>query len=316
MPIIPAIHHITAIASDPQRNLNFYAGVLGLRFVKRTVNFDDPGTYHFYFGDERGRPGTILTFFPWPGAARGRQGAGFQSATAFLVPTGSLNAWRERLARLKVTLGGISARFGEQVLSFEDHDGLPLELVESAEAAGMPAWPQGLPASMAIRGFHSATLRVDRAAPTADLLVRIMGLRAADEEAGRQRFVSSAPDSPGRIVDVVQNPNAPHGRLGAGMVHHVAFRAANDAEQREWQAVLSRERIGVTEVKDRNYFRSIYFREPGGILFEIATDAPGFAIDEAPEALGQALRLPSEYESARARIEPRLLPINVPKVAP
>jgi catechol 2,3-dioxygenase-like lactoylglutathione lyase family enzyme len=310
---ISGIHHITAIASDPQANLDFYVGVLGLRLVKRTVNFDDPGTYHFYFGDELGRPGTILTFFPWPGAQRGKQGSGFLTATSFIVPKGSLPAWAERLSRLDITVGDFATRFGEQCLSLEDPDGMPLQLVEVAGAENLPAWGDGLPASLAIRGFHSATLSEEGHEATSKLLTQTLGMTLIGQEGNRFRYGASGPQ-PGRFVDVLCVPDAHAGRLGAGVVHHIAFRAASDDEQRTYQRYIAQLGFNVTPVLDRNYFRSIYFREPGGVLFEIATDAPGFAVDERPEHLGEHLKLPSQYESARERIEGRVLPISVPRV--
>jgi predicted esterase/catechol 2,3-dioxygenase-like lactoylglutathione lyase family enzyme len=313
---ISGVHHITAIASDPQRNVDFYVRVLGLRMVKRTVNFDDPGSYHLYYGDAVGSPGTILTFFPWPGAKRGVQGAGFQTATGFAVPAGSLGAWAARLERLGVRVLGRETRFGQEVLRFEDHDGMGLELIETSAGAAMPAWRDGpVGPEMAIRGFHSATLTVRQLGPTARLLTEHFGFVHGGLEAGRTRFVAAGGDGDGalgQIVDVVEDATAPMGKLGAGVVHHLALRARDDAEQGRWQARVGAAGFGVTEVRDRNYFRSIYFRERGGVLLEIATDGPGFTADEPAAALGMGLKLPGQYESARRRIEETLRPISVP----
>lgn len=312
------IHHVTAIASDPQRNLDFYTQVLGLRFVKRTVNFDDPASYHFYFADECGSPGTILTFFPWPGAKRGRQGAGSVTATAFRVPAGSLAAWADRLRHhgvrvLSAPAAGSPAesRFGAPILRFEDHDGMPLELIESPDAANSRAWHGAdVPAAIAIRGFHSVTLTVNELAPTADLLTSVLGYRRADSAGARTRFTTDAA-APGVVIDVLEDPAAPESVLGAGVVHHVAIRARDEADQREWLEALRRARFAATDVRDRTYFRSIYFRERGGVLFEIATDNPGFTADEPLDSLGHALKLPPGLERHRAKIEQHLPPITL-----
>jgi glyoxalase family protein len=298
------LHHVTAMAGTARRNLDFYAQGLGLRFVKKTVNFDDPGTYHFYFGDAVGTPGTIITFFPWGDAASGRMGTGETQETAFAVPAGSLDGWATRLADLGVAPGAIVSRFGERVLPFADPDGMPLALVETGWAAGVPAWDGGPMADdAAIRGFAAVTLGIADPAGTARVLTEVFGWRAAGTEAGRQRFIAPGDETyPGHVVDLV-TVGGGRGRLGAGSVHHIAFRAASDAEQAAMAQALARIGVPTTEQKDRNYFRSIYFREPGGVLFEIATDDPGFAIDESVESLGTRLMLPEQYEVARARIE-------------
>ena len=298
------LHHVTAMAGPARRNLEFYTQVLGLRFVKKTVNFDDPGTYHFYFGDAVGSPGTIITFFPWGDAAPGRMGSGETQETAFAVPAGSLDGWEMRLADLGVEAGAIVTRFGERVLPFADPDGMRLSLVETGWAAGVPAWDGGsLSDDSAIRGFAAVTLGVADPAGTARVLTDVFGWTLVGTEAGRQRFVAPGDGTyPGHTVDLV-TVGGGRGRLGAGSVHHIAFRAGSDAEQAAMAAALGRLGVPTTEQKDRNYFRSIYFREPGGVLFEIATDDPGFAIDESVETLGTRLMLPEQYESARARIE-------------
>ena len=310
---IKGLHHVTAIASNPQRNLDFYTEVLGLRFVKKTVNFDDPGTYHFYFGDDNGSPGTILTFFPWPHASRGQAGAGEVIATAFSIPLGSLEYWRGRLGDYKLAVSE-SRRFGAAVLGFDDPDGMRLELVEQAEAHAVVA-PRyaAVPPDRAIQGFYGVTLLERRAEPTAALL-DVMGLKAAAQEGAYVRYAPEG-EAPGRYIDVLVDPEAPPGRMGAGSVHHIAFRNTDDADQLAWHDRLA-SLVGVTPVQERTYFRSIYFREPGGVLFEMATDGPGFLIDEAPESLGEALRIPEWYEAQRPAIEARLAPLTLHKFSP
>ena len=305
---IVGLHHVTAIASDPQRNLDFYTQVLGLRFVKRTVNFDDPGTYHFYFGDDTGNPGTILTFFPWPGTQRGYVGAGETIATAFSIQVGSLTYWRERLAAKGVRFEE-QVRFGNTHLSFSDPDSLVLELVEQTEAyrSSAPRYAD-VPAEHAIQGFFGTTL-LELSLTRTQGLLGIMGYRKQAEEGFRSRFAPGG-EAKGRFLDVVVDEAAKPGRMGAGTVHHIAFRATNDETQAEWQQELS-QYVAVTPVQDRTYFHSIYFREPGGVLFEIATDAPGFLIDEPVESLGEALCIPEWLEPERTQIEAQLLPLTL-----
>lgn len=311
---ITGLHHVTAIASDPQRNLDFHAGVLGLRLVKRTINFDDPGSYHFYFGDNVGSPGTLLTFFPWPNARRGSRGSGETTATAYAIPEDSVGYWLERLKENRVNVERTTPRFGEEVLRAEDPDGMTIELVATPVPGSVQPWTDGpVPAGRALRGFHSVTLAVDDPAETARLLTDTFGYKPAGEEGSRSRFVSTA--DIGRIVDLVQTPGAALPRLGAGSVHHVAFRAADDAQQLACRKTLVAQRHGVSPVMDRTYFHSIYFREPGGVLFEIATDGPGFAIDEPAEALGERLQLPAWLENSRPRIEEILPKITLPATA-
>lgn len=309
---IGGIHHITAIASDPQRNLDFYTGVLGLRLVKLTVNFDDPGTYHFYFADQEGRPGTILTFFPWPGARRGRPGNGQVSAVAFSVPPGALDYWQDRLRAHDVSISGVRQRFDETVLPLRDPDGLQVELVAGDEAPSLPAWESGpVPAEHAIRGFHHATLWEKDSEPTSGLLTETLGFRPVQDDGVRFRFAS--PESPGRLVDVVGRPDAQAGVMGAGAVHHIAWRTPDDVRQLAWRRSLIELGYRVTAVKDRQYFHSIYFREPGGVLFEIATDPPGFTLDETLAELGTHLKLPPWLEESRPRIEEALPDLNLPE---
>ena len=310
---IRGLHHVTAIASDPQWNLDFYVGLLGLRFVKRTVNFDDPGTYHFYFGDNRGTPGTILTFFPWPGARRGIRGTGQVQATAFAISPGSVGYWLERLKQQHVTAEKTSPRFGEEVIRFVDPDGLLIELIASSSPARVEPWLDSpIPAEHALHGFHSVSAALEGYERTARLLTDSFGYRLIAESGNRFRFASPDDTAPGRIVGLLCLPDTGTGRVAAGSVHHIAFRAKDEAEQLKWREHLVELGHNVTPVIDRVYFRSIYFREPGGILFEIATEPPGFALDEKLDELGMCLRLPPWMESARSQIERILPPIHVP----
>jgi glyoxalase family protein len=307
---IVGLHHVTAIASDPQRNLDFYTQILGLRFIKRTVNFDDPGTYHFYFGDDLGTPGTILTFFPWPGATEGRRGAGETIATAFSIPVGSVAYWRERLSSKGIATEE-NVYFGMTHLSLSDPDGMVLELVEHTEAHAVRA-PRysDVPAESAIQGFFGTTL-LELSLKRTQGLLEVMGYRKLGEEGDRSRYAPEG-DARGRFLDIVIDKNAHPGRMGAGSVHHIAFRASDDSAQLDWQKELARH-VNVTPVQDRTYFHSIYFREPGGVLFEIATDAPGFLIDEPVESLGESLQIPQWFEPQRSLIEAQLQPITLRK---
>jgi len=312
--IIPGIHHITVVAGDPQRNLDFYGGALGLRLVKTTVNFDAPDVYHLYYGDEVGHPGTILTFFPFPDAPKGRRGSGTVDAVAFSVPSASLDYWRGRLAEYGVAVGAPETRFGEQVLLFADPDGLRLELIAHDED-GRRGWAGGpVPAECMVRGFHGATLLVGDAGPTARLLTGTMGFRSIGEEGGRVRY-ATGDGGPGAEVDLVAVPGTPRGAVAAGIAHHIAWRVADDASERRWRDELGAQGLDVTSVRDRAYFRSIYFHEPGGILFEIATDPPGFTVDEDVAALGSGLKLPPWLESRREELEGALPPLHRPTPA-
>jgi glyoxalase family protein len=311
---VVGLHHVTAIASDPQRNLDFYTDVLGLRFVKRTINFDDPGTYHFYFGDDAGSPGTILTFFPWPHAARGHAGAGEVTRTAFSVPAASLQYWHQRLTDQGLLVERTGKRFDEQVLTFADPDGMKIEIVAHADAgaANAPRFAS-VPPEHAIRGFFGVTLLEQDTAQTAAIL-NVMGFQKIGEQGNRLRF-SAAGYALGNHIDVLIDPDAKFGRSGAGSVHHIAFRAKDDAAQKEWRQEIAKH-LDVTPVLDRTYFHSIYFREPGGVLFELATDPPGFTLDEPLESLGEELRIPQWLESKRAFIEKRLTPVTLHKSLP
>ena len=306
---LTGLHHVTAIASDPRRNVDFYTRVLGLRLIKRTVNFDDPSTYHLYYGDSVGTPGSVMTFFPWAGLRRGRPGNGQAYATAFSVPAGSLPFWTARLIANGVTPAAPSPRFGDEVLSFTDPDGLVLELVATAEADARTSHTHPeIAAAQGIRGFHSVTLAVIDAPRTAALLTGAMGYRVAQTDGGRTRY-TVAGGGPGSYVDLLVDAKLPRGLPGAGTVHHIAFRTPDDATQAEARKILLGLNLHVSPVMDRNYFHSIYYREPEGVLFEIATDIPGFTVDEPLATLGTALKLPEQYESQRAAIE-----ANLPKL--
>jgi glyoxalase family protein len=311
---IVGLHHVTAIASDPQRNLDFYTEVLGLRFVKRTINFDDPGSYHFYFGDDAGSPGTILTFFPWPRASRGSFGVGETSATSFSVPLASLNFWEARLLNAGIPAERTGKRFDEEVLSFADPDGMKLEIVAHSDAHEATApRTSNVPAEHSIRGFFGVTLCEGGYEKTAAVLAT-MGFHKIAEQGNRFRFAAEG-NALGNHIDLLIEPDLRYGRMGAGSVHHIAFRAADDASQLEWRELLAATSLDVTPVLDRTYFHSIYFREPGGVLFELATDPPGFALDEPIESLGEALKLPPWLEPRRSQVEAALPPIVLHKAS-
>jgi glyoxalase family protein len=314
---IGGIHHVTAIARDPQANVDFYAGVLGLRLVKKTVNFDDPGTYHFYYGDGQGHPGTIITFFPWPMARLGSRGAGQATVTSFSVPEGSLGWWSERLDRLGVDHEAPRPRFDEEVLTVLDPDHLQLELVARAGDNRAP-WDGGpVPAEHAIRGFEGVTLTEWNPEVTSEVLTGLMGFRRIAEAGDRFRFEIGAGTAggPGTRVDILAKPDAPRGHVSAGTVHHVAWRTPDDAQQRAWHEEIQNRGFHVSPILDRQYFHSIYFREPGGVLFEIATDPPGFTKDEPEATLGTDLKLPPWLEPERQRIEGVLPRIEVRDLA-
>jgi glyoxalase family protein len=310
---LAGLHHVTALSGTAQETLDFYAGVLGLRRVKTTVNFDDPKTHHLYYGDTVGRPGTVLTFFPWPQARTGRRGAGMVQTVAFAVPTGTLDAWQTALDDADVPATR-STRFGDPLLQFEDPAGLRLELIATDRMTNGGAWDGGpVPAEHAIRGFYAPTLPVFSDDRTPELLTEVFGWNRAGEHDERVRFRAPAPGL-ADILDLQVRDRHPSGRMGTGTVHHVAFRARDAQEQRRWQRALRDRNIQVTDVKDRQYFQSIYFRDPtwtSGILFEIATDGPGFLADETEEELGETLRLPSWLESRRDELE-RALPALTP----
>jgi glyoxalase family protein len=304
---MPGIHHVTAIAGDPVKNLSFYTSDLGLRFVKKTVNFDDPSTYHFYFGDETGHPGTILTFFTSKNAAAHQRGVGEASQTAFRVPLRSIGYWTDRFIEKGISCGKPEQRFGETVVPFTDQDGMALALIGIANAENEPGWSNGdIPSEHAIRGFQGVTLLLGSAQKTAAILTDVFGFHEVAREGSTIRF-TAASDIKGSVVDIHENAEVPRHHQGRGSVHHIAFRVADDAQQAQMSEKLIRDHARhPTEQKDRKYFRSIYFREPGGVLFEIATDIPGFAVDEPVEALGRNLQLPKFLESRRKEIEGEL----------
>jgi glyoxalase family protein len=301
------IHHVTSIAGSARRNLDFYAGTLGLRLVKKTVNFDDPSAYHLYYGDAAGHPGTILTFFPWESAAPGRLGVGEAQETVFSIPEGSIGYWAQRLVEKAVAHDPPAKRFGATTIAFKDQDGVRLALTGVKEVQAKPGWSAGgIPAEHAIRGFHSVSLLLAEAGPTAAILSDVFGFVASGSEGPTQRFQAPGVEI-GGILDLRTAGEFLPARQGAGSVHHIAFRAAGDAEQAAMVRKLADDHhLLTTEQKDRNYFRSVYFREPGGVLFEIATDPPGFAVDESPDSLGEALKLPPFLEARRATIEAAL----------
>ena len=311
---ITGLHHVTAVARDPQRNVDFYRNILGQRLVKRTVNFDSPGTYHFYFADQSGTPGSVLTFFAWPNMRRGVAGNHETRAVAYNVPVGSLSFWQEHLGKAGVELGSLEQRFGQAVLPFQDPDGMQLELVEVSSPPAVQYWAEGpIPEAFALRGFHSVTLWLDEVEPTAELLTQQMGYQAAGREENRHRFIGNT-RTLGHIVDLVNRPGQAEADFGAGSIHHIAFRVPDDASQLQYQSALSAAGFGVTEVMDRNYFHSIYFREHGGVLFELATNPPGFLIDEPKSSLGENLKLPEWLEPRRDRIEANLATIKLKPV--
>lgn len=312
--VTSGIHHVTAISGEPQGNVHFYVGLLGLRLVKRTVNFDDPGTYHLYYGDGAGSPGSIMTFFPWGDAPRGRIGAGQLTVTSFSFPASSLGYWTERLVESGIRFEKPEDRFGETVLRFPDPDGLRLELVASSDDR-REGWSEGpLPPEHAVRGFHHVTLLSRVPGSTMRLMTETLGFRQTGETEGRTRF-EAGDGGPGNTVDVANGSEFPRGTMGVGTVHHVAFRVPDEQAQLELCEKVAALGYDVTPVLDRNYFRSIYFREPGGVLFEIATDPPGFTADEHPERLGESLKLPPWLEPRREQLEAVLPPLSVPAVS-
>lgn len=314
MEAIQGLHHVTAIASDPQRNVDFYRNVLGQRLVKRTVNFDAPDTYHFYFADEIGNPGSVLTFFAWPEIRRGIRGNGETNAVAYNIPVGSLKFWQEHLKRNGMTTQSLGKRFGENVLAFADPDAMRVELVETDNLPKIDFWKDGpIPRQYALYGFHSVTLWLEEVQSTAELLTDQMGYRPLAEEENRHRFVGDS-NALGNFIDLVEGPEKVRARLGAGSIHHIAFRVPNDEQQLQYQTLIRHADFNVTEVLDRSYFHSIYFREHGGVLFEIATETPGFAIDEPVDALGESLKLPSWLEPNRTAIEESLAPLELKSI--
>lgn len=303
---IKGIHHITAIAGNAQRNYDFYTRVLGLRLVKRTVNFDDPGTYHFYYGNETGTPGTILTFFSWEGIVSGRPGSGMATEIGYTVPKDSLEYWADRFRRFNVRQGTIQQRMGETFLPFQDPDGLNIDLIVSKYADDRQPWttPE-VTVDQATRGFHSVTLTLRDIEPTAAILTDIFGYRSAEQEGDRHRFITDA-NPTAAVVDLVRVPEGARGLNGGGTNHHVAFRVADENVQMEFREKILSRGLHITPKINRDYFFSLYFREPGGVLFEIATDNPGFTVDEPLDQLGTHLKLPVQHEPLRKKLETTL----------
>jgi glyoxalase family protein len=307
---ILGLHHITAIAGNAKRNLDFYTKVLGLRLVKKTVNFDDPGTYHFYFGNENGTPGTILTFFPWEGIRQGVNGAGMASEIGYSVPLDSLDFWSDRLKHYKVSHDEPTEKFGEKYISFRDPDGLKINLIASATADTRKPWQTDeLNADVATKGFHNVTLLLKEVAPTAKILTDIFGYKLLKQEGIFYRFKTDAIEN-ASIVDIIEAPGAGRGLVAAGTNHHVAFRVKDDNILMDYRERIEVVGLNITPKIDRDYFFSLYFREPGGVLFELATDNPGFTKDEPLEQLGTHLKLPKQYEDARIKIEKVLPELN------
>lgn len=299
---ILGLHHITAIADNAKRNLDFYTQVLGVRMVKKTVNFDDPGTYHFYFGNETGTPGTILTFFPWEGIGKGTNGSGMATHIGYSVPKGSLEFWKNRLESFNVNVeeGEI---FGEKMISFKDPDGLQLQFIEPAGDDNRKVWTtDDIRDENALKGFHNVTLTLKRAEPTIKVLTDLLGYDLQKQEGERYRFATDAIDT-ANLIDIIENDKALTGRNAAGTNHHIAFRVKDDNVLMEYREKALSAGLSITPKINRDYFYSLYFREPGGVLFEIATDNPGFTVDEPLEELGVNLKLPAQYEGMRSKIE-------------
>lgn len=306
------LHHVTAIGGDPQRNADFYLRTLGLRMVKTTVNFDDPGTYHLYYGNESGLPGTLLTFFPWRGVRGGLRGNGQATTTAFSVPESSIGWWRDHLAEAGVEASRVRSADNEETLSFHDPDGLVIALV--AHPGGDPREPWDtpfVPAERAVRGLHSVTLSVEQEDGTIEMLTDGIGLRPVSQHGNRLRF-AAGDGGPGALVDVLVTPEAPRGLVAGGTVHHVAWRVPDDATQQVWRQELVDKGVQVTSIIDRQYFHSIYFREPGGTLLELATEDIGFTLDEPLLELGRSLKVPPWLEPDRDQIRAMLPELHLP----
>jgi glyoxalase family protein len=303
---IKGIHHITAIAGNAKKNYDFYTRVLGLRLVKKTVNFDDPHTYHFYYGDKLGTPGTILTFFPWEGITIGRRGARQVTEIGYSVPEGSLDFWVKRFEDNNVIYNKPAEKFDEQYLSFLDPDGLKIELTVPKNTDKREPWTTTeVNADNATRGFHHITITSNKIEATAKILTDVFGYKLLEQHVNRYRFITDAVDN-AAIVDLVEVPAEIAGHVAGGSVHHVAFRVENEQVLMQYREKIVNLGLHITEKIDRNYFYSLYFREPGGVLFELATENPGFATDETVEQLGSGLKLPAQYESIRGEIEESL----------
>jgi glyoxalase family protein len=313
METVRGLHHITAIAGPAQENLDFYVGVLGMRLVKRSVNQDDPGTYHLFYADAEGHPGTDLTFFPWAQMAPSRDGYGLSTEVSLAVPPGSLSYWSARLQRYGATVANPEQRFGEHAVPLRDPHGLRVALVESASSLDRPFTPwegSGIPVEHQIRGLESARLSERNVAVTAAFLEKAMGFRHLGTEGEWHRFAVAGGRS-GEYVDVREVPGAPRGAWGTGSIHHIAWRVDDDAHEAGVRSDVAAGGAHPTPVIDRFWFKSVYFKEPGGVLFELATDGPGFAVDEDPTRLGENLVLPPWLEPDRAAIEATLPPLTL-----
>jgi len=303
---INGIHHITAIAGNAKKNYDFYTRILGLRLVKKTVNFDDPQTYHLYYGDKVGTPGTILTFFPWEGITAGRRGARQATEIGYSVPEGSLDFWLKRLEANNVLYNKPAEKFGEQYLTLLDPDGLKLELIVPKTADSRLPWETAeVKAENATRGFHNITITTNKMDATAKILTDVFGYKLLEQHVNRFRFVTDAVDN-AAIVDLVEVAGEVAGHVAGGSVHHVAFRVKNEEILMQYREKIAALGLHITDKIDRNYFYSLYFREPGGVLFELATDNPGFSVDEPVDQLGSGLKLPAQYENIREDLEKSL----------
>lgn len=303
---ILGLHHITAIAGDAQRNYDFYTKTLGLRMVKKTVNFDDPQTYHFYFGDKVGTPGSILTFFPWTNVRQGKNGAGMATEIGYSVPKGSLEFWKDRFEEKNVRHYQITEQFGERKLPFQDPDGLKLSLIETEHTDERKGFETAeVKANVALKGFHTVTLSLNNNAATAEILTEVFGYKKVTSEGNLTRYKTNTVEN-AAIVDLLELPDLPRGLNAGGTNHHVAFRVKDEETLMEMREKVLKKGLQITEKINRDYFFSLYFREPGGVLFEIATDNPGFATDETVEELGSSLQLPDRYKVAREQIEKAL----------
>jgi len=303
---VNGIHHITAIAGNAKRNYNFYANVLGLRLVKKTLKLDDPETYHLYYGDKEGTPGTILTFFPWEGITAGRRGARQATEIGYSVPENSFDFWLKRFDANNIIYNKVSEKFGEPYLTVLDPDGLKLELIASKTADNRLPWETtDVKAENATKGFHSVTITTNKMQPTANILTGVFGYRLLEQHVNRYRFITDAVEN-AAIVDLVEVAGEVAGHVAGGSVHHVAFRVKNEEVLMQYREKIAALGLHITDKIDRNYFYSLYFREPGGVLFELATDNPGFAVDEPVDELGTHLKLPAQHERFRSTLEKTL----------
>jgi len=315
-PTVHGIHHVTAIAGDPQENLDFYVGTMGMRLVKKSVNQDATNTYHFFYADAVGTPGTDLTFFPWPEIGPGRAGIGLAMEVSFSVLPGSLEYWKDRLARQGIAAANVEVRFGERVLTFQDPHGLRLALVETPSPRDVVPWDESpVPVAHQLRGMHGVRLWERTAEPTTAHLEERLGFTPVGEEAGWRRYGVDGGGA-GRIIDVKAMPGEPRGSWGAGSIHHVAWRTKDVEESMEVRSGVESSGLRPTPLIDRFWFQSIYFKEPGGVLFELATDGPGFDRDESRERLGEQLILPPWLEPHRAEIEASLPRVETPRAEP